>query len=306
MLASLHASLPHLRRAELAVAQVVLAAPDAVVGDSIAQLAAKAEVSEPTVVRFCRAVGFAGFQDFKLRLAQHLAASAARAQVADGALALVRDLSPDDSVSSAAEKVMNRSIDALVRLRDTLDATALERAARRLTQAGRVEIVGVGASGSVAIDAHHKLFRLLPSVAASSDAHLQTMAAATLGPNDVLLTISKTGTSAEILDAATIARDGGACVIAITSARAPLAALADLLLAVEVDEDTAVHTPMASRLAQLALVDALTVAVGLLSPPETNQRLARIKAALRGRHRMAVVPPAAQPLANLLPAKDAP
>lgn len=287
MLPNLHASLPSLRRAELAVAQVVLAQPDAVVGDSIAQLAAKAEVSEPTVVRFCRAVGCTGFQDFKLRLAQHLAASAARAQAATNAgLALVRDLAPTDSVASATEKVMDRSIGALVRLRDTLDAVALEQAARRLIAAQRVEIIGVGASGSVAVDAHHKLFRLLPSVAASLDAHMQTAAAATLGPGDVMLTISKTGTSAEILDAAIIAREGGACVIAITAARGPLAKLADVLLAVEVDEDTAVHTPMASRLAQLALVDALTVAVGLLSPPETNQRLARIKTALRGRHRI--------------------
>ena len=287
MLATIEASLDRLRRAEVAVARVVLAAPDAVVADSIGQLAAKAGVSEPTVLRFCRAAGFEGFQDFKLRLAQHLAATAARAQAARGPVALVRDLSPDDSVGSAAEKVLNRAIDALARLRDRLDSAALERAARRLVAAGRVEIVGVGASGAVAQDAHHKLFRLLPAVAAASDSHLQAMAAATLGPGDLLLAISKTGTSAEILDAAAIARDGGATVIALTAAGTPLAALADTLLAVEVDEDTAVHTPMASRLAQLALIDALTVAVGLLSPPGLNQRLARIKAALRGRHRAA-------------------
>lgn len=285
MLATIQASLDTLRRAEIAVARVVLAAPDAVVEDSIAQLAAKAGVSEPTVLRFCRAAGFTGYQDFKLRLAQHLAASAARAQAARGSVTLARDLTPGDSVGGAAEKVLNRSIDALVRLRDTLDPAALERAARALLKAGRVQIIGVGASGAVAQDAHHKLFRLLPSVAAASDAHIQAMAAATLGPDDALLAISKTGTSVEILDAAAIARDGGAHLIAITGAGTPLAALSDTLLVVDVDEDTAVHTPMASRLAQLALLDALTVAVGLLSPPELNRRLSRIKAALRGRHR---------------------
>ncbi|CAO3427311.1 MurR/RpiR family transcriptional regulator [Azospirillum doebereinerae] len=285
MLAAIEASLGHLRRAETAVARVVLAAPDAVLGDSIGQLAAKAGVSEPTVLRFCRAAGFAGFQDFKLRLAQHLAATAARAQAARGTVALARDLAPGDSVGGAAEKVLNRAIDALTRLRDTLDPAALERAARALVKAGRVEIVGVGASGAVAQDAHHKLFRLLHAVAAPSDAHVQAMMAATLGPGDVMLAVSKTGTSGEILETVAIAREGGATVIAITGAGTPLAALAGTLLVVDVDEDTAVHTPMASRLAQLALIDALTVAVGLLSPPELNQRLARIKAALRGRHR---------------------
>ncbi|MCG5241548.1 SIS domain-containing protein [Azospirillum doebereinerae] len=296
MLAAIEASLGHLRRAETAVARVVLAAPDAVLGDSIGQLAAKAGVSEPTVLRFCRAAGFAGFQDFKLRLAQHLAATAARAQAARGTVALARDLEPGDSVGGAAEKVLNRAIDALTRLRDTLDPAALERAARALVKAGRVEIVGMGASGAVAQDAYHKLFRLLRSVAASSDAHLQAMAAATLGPGDVMLAISKTGTSKEILEAAAIAREGGATVIAITGAGTPLAALAGTLLVVDVDEDTAVHTPMASRLAQLALIDALTVAVGLLSPPDLNQRLARIKAALRGRHRTGDATPPARHL----------
>ncbi|MBP2229566.1 RpiR family carbohydrate utilization transcriptional regulator [Azospirillum agricola] len=285
MLAAIEASLDRLRRAEIAVARVVLAAPDAVLEDSIGQLAAKAGVSEPTVLRFCRAAGFSGFQDFKLRLAQHLAASAAREEARLAPVTLARDLSPGDSVGGAAAKVLNRAIDALARLRDTLDPAALERAARALLTAGRVEIVGVGASGAVAQDAHHKLFRLLPAVAASSDAHIQAMAAATLGPGDVLLAISKTGTSREILDSAAIAREGGATLVAITGAGTPLAALCDTLLVVDVDEDTAVHTPMASRLAQLALVDALTVAVGLLSPPGLNHRLSRIKAALRGRHR---------------------
>lgn len=302
MLAAIQASLARLRRAESAVARVVLAAPEAVLADSIGQLAAKAGVSEPTVLRFCRACGFAGYQEFKLRLAQHLAAAdvraeTARAEAARGTPTLARDLAPDDSVGRAAEKILNRSIDALTRLRDTLDPAALERAAGTLARAGRVEIVGVGASGAVARDAHHKLFRLLPSVSAASDAHLQAMAAATLGPGDALLAISKTGTSAEVLDAAAIAREGGAALVAVTAPATPLAALADTLLVVEVDEDTAVHTPMASRLAQLALLDALTVAVGLLAPPDLHRRLSRIKAALRGRHRSGE--PAAPPAHSL-------
>ncbi len=119
------------------------------------------------------------------------------------------------------------------------------------------------------------------------------MAAAALGPGDALLALSKTGTSDEILTAAAIAREGGATVIAITGTGTPLAQRADTLLVVDVDEDTAVHTPMASRLAQLALIDALTVAVGLLAPPGSNRRLARIKAALRGRHRTGDAPSAA-------------
>ncbi|PWC74845.1 SIS domain-containing protein [Azospirillum sp. TSH64] len=285
MLDSIASSLDSLRRAEAAVARSVLADPGAAVRDSLAQLAGKAGVSEPSVLRFCRSAGFGGFQEFKIALAQHLAASAAREEAGDRPTPLVRDLSPGDSVASAAEKVLNRSIDALVRLRGRLDALALEKAAGVLARARRVQIVGVGASGAVALDAHHKLFRLLPQVTASTDAHLQAMAAATLGPGDALLAISKTGTSDEIFDVAAIARDGGATVIAITASATPLAERADIRLTVDVDEDTAVHTPMASRLAQLALIDVLTVAVGLQAPPGLDRRLARIKAVLAGHHR---------------------
>ncbi|MBP2303353.1 MurR/RpiR family transcriptional regulator [Azospirillum picis] len=296
MLDTIASSLDRLRRAEAAVARTVLADPEATVRDSLAQLAARAGVSEPSVLRFCRSSGFDGFQDFKIGLARHLAASAVLEQAAERPAPLVRDLAPGDSVASATEKVLNRAIDALVRLRSRLDATTLERAAAALAHAARVQIVGAGASGAVALDAHHKLFRLLPQVAASSDAHLQAMAAATLGPGDVLLAISKTGTSAEILDAAAIARDGGATVIAITASATPLAERADIRLTVDVDEDTAVHTPMASRLAQLALVDALTVAVGLQAPPGLDRRLSRIKAVLAGHHRAPVRPAAASTL----------
>ncbi|AWK89041.1 MurR/RpiR family transcriptional regulator [Azospirillum thermophilum] len=284
MLSAIRSATDQLRRAELAVARVVLAAPASVLNDSIAQLAARAGVSEPTVLRFCRAVGFTGFQDFKLKLAQDLAATAARAEATRESVALARDLSPDDSVGSAAEKVLNRAIDALLRVRDGLDATALERAARAMIGARRVEIFGVGASGSVAQDAHHKMFRLLPAVSASSDPHIQAMAAATLGPGDVAVALSKTGTSVEILNAVAVARSAGATVVAITAPGSDLARAADIVLAVEVDEDTAIHTPMASRLAQLAVLDALAVGIGLLSPPDLNERLGRIKAVLRERH----------------------
>ncbi|PWC96285.1 SIS domain-containing protein [Azospirillum sp. TSO5] len=286
MLDTIASSLDSLRRAEAAVARTVLADPEAAVRDSLAQLAGKAGVSEPSVLRFCRSAGFGGFQEFKISLAQHLAASAVREEVGDRPTPLVRDLTPGDSVASAAEKVLNRSIDALVRLRSRLDSMALEKAAGVLARARRVQIVGVGASGAVALDAHHKLFRLLPQVTASTDAHLQAMAAATLGPGDALLAISKTGTSDEIFDVAAIARDGGATVIAITASATPLAERADIRLTVDVDEDTAVHTPMASRLAQLALIDVLTVAVGLQAPPGLDRRLARIKAVLAGHHRV--------------------
>ncbi|ANC92762.1 MurR/RpiR family transcriptional regulator [Azospirillum humicireducens] len=304
MLDMIASSLDRLRRAEAAVARTVLAAPHAAVRASLAQLAGKAGVSEPSVLRFCRTAGFGGFHEFKIALAQHLAASAAREEAGDRPTPLVRDLTPGDSVASATEKVLNRSIDALVRLRGRLDTTALERAAGVLARAQRVQIVGVGASGTVALDAHHKLFRLLPQVAASTDAHLQAMAAATLGPGDALLAISKTGTSDEIFDVAAIARDGGATVIAITASATPLAERADIRLTVDVDEDTAVHTPMASRLAQLALIDALTVAVGLQAPPGLDRRLARIKAVLAGHHRVPDRPASGAPSLSQFPQKS--
>jgi RpiR family carbohydrate utilization transcriptional regulator len=275
MRARIEAAWEALSPAERQVAEAVLADPDAAMRGTVATLARSAGVSDPTVIRFCRALGLDGFAGLRIALAQGEGrASPPR---------LHRRVAPGQPVPLAAQAVLDGAIAELERLRATLDTAAIERAALALVGAARVEIWGFGASAAVADDAAHKLFRVGRGVVARSDPHMQAMAAATLDGNAVVLAISHTGRSRELVENVALAAANGAVVVAITAAASPLAERAAIVLAAAVDEDTSVFTPMLSRLVHLVLVDMLAVGAALLSPPAIADRLARMKAALADR-----------------------
>lgn len=265
------AAMDRLSPSERRVAQIVTADPRAAMEGTVAMLARAAGVSEPTVVRFCRSLGLDGFGELRLALAREDGHSPRQHRRIDGAT----------RPAVAAGAVFDAAIAALAEARGELDGGAIERAALALLRAARVEIWGFGASAAVAADMAHKLFRVCRGVVARDDPHMQAMAATTLDAEDVALCISHTGRSRAILESAHLARQQGAMVIALTAPDSPLALEASLVLAARVEEDTEAYTPMVSRLVHLALGDALTVAVELLSPPSAAGRLARIKAALR-------------------------
>ncbi|HCW95620.1 MAG TPA: transcriptional regulator, partial [Pseudomonas sp.] len=151
-----------LRKSELKVADHVLLDPAAVMHSSMADLAHTVGVSEPTIVRFCRAIGCLGFQDLKLKLAQSLAAGASFGQFS---------ISEQDAIGDISQKIFDTTLHTLMDVRERLDPQALERAVAAIARAERVEFYGFGASGAVATDAQHKFFRLLLSAAAYSDPH---------------------------------------------------------------------------------------------------------------------------------------
>lgn len=280
MRAKIAAAWERLSPAERRVADTVLADPEAAMHGTVASLASAAGVSDPTVIRFCRALGLDGFSGLRISLAQEdRHAPSPR---------LHRQVAPGQPVSAAAEAVLDSAIAELERLRAALDAAAIDRAALALVRAARIEIWGFGASAAVAEDAAHKLFRLGRGVVARSDPHMQAMAAATLDGASVVLAISHTGRSRELIDNVALAAGNGAVVIAITASPSPLADAAAIVLAAPVEEDTSIFTPMLSRLVHLALVDMLAVGAALLSPPAIAEKLARMKAALSGRR----LPPA--------------
>ena len=266
------AMLHRLSPAERKVADIVAADPPATMAATVASLAKAAGVSEPTVVRFCRSLGLDGFADLRMSLARAEGVGAPR---------LHRRIGPGTPVPEAAGAVIDHAIAALTELRQTLDAPAIERGALALVRASRVEIWGFGASAAVAEDLAHKLFRVCRGVVARADPHMQAMAAATLDGDSVVLCISHTGRTRELVEVAALAAQSGATVLAITRPASPLAAIATLLVPCEVAENTDLHTPMVSRIAHLVLGDALAVAAALLSPPAAEERLARMKAALR-------------------------
>lgn len=261
-----------LSQSERKVARVVLARPDSVIHSTLAALAHEAGVSEPTVVRFCRSVGCKGFQDFKVRLAQSVATPFPFADFA---------IAAGDSLAACATKIFTATVDTLLKVLNQLDLAATKRAVAALVKARKIEFYSFGASGNVALNAHHKFFRLGRPCSAYIDAHLQYMSAATLGPEDVVVAISHTGRTKELLESARLAKDSGATVIAITAPRSPLAAESSIVLPVDVPEDTDLYTPMTSRLAHLMLIDTLAVGLALRSGEEVSERLRRMKESLK-------------------------
>lgn len=256
---------------ERRVAELALERPEELIYASLAVVAGQAGVSEPTVVRFCRSVGCTGFQDFKLQLAQSMASHFPYADL---------PIDADAGVVDYATKVFDATLDTLVRLRRDLDVTAVERAVEHLTAARKIEFYGLGASGSVAQDAQHKFFRLPVPCVAYSDPHMQTMSAATLGREDVVVAISHTGRTRELLESVEVARRSGATILAVTSTGSPLAALADVAIGVDVPEDTDLYTPMTSRMAHLAVIDVLALGVALRGGRGTAERLRHMKESL--------------------------
>jgi RpiR family transcriptional regulator, carbohydrate utilization regulator len=260
--------------AEARVADAVLAAPAWIVQSALSAVAARARVSDPTVIRFCRSLGLDGYQTFRLRLAHSLGS---------GASFLHRDVDRNDSVADLAAKVFERAARTLRDVSGQLAPDRLEAAIALLAAARRIEFYGLGSSGIVAADARHKFFRLGLQAAAYADAHVQGMAAAMLAPRDVVVAISSTGRTIDLIASVELAREAGADVIAIAPPGSPLAQRCSVPLAIAVDEDTDIHTPMTTRLAQLTLIDALSIGVALRLGPQLAARLERARDSLRGK-----------------------
>jgi RpiR family transcriptional regulator, carbohydrate utilization regulator len=260
--------------AERRVAELIVARPHEILGLPLATMAAFAKVSEPTVIRCCRSLGCSGFSDFKLRLAHSLAS---------GHSFVHADVRPEDSVAEMTAKVFNKAASTLLQVRGQLDPARLERAIGLLSAARRVEFYGLGSSGIVAADAQHKFFRLGLPAAAYSDAHVHGMAATMLKLGDVVVAISASGRTTDLLSSVDLARESGADVVGITALGAPLGARCTVAIEVVIDEDTDIYTPMTTRLVQLAIVDVLAVGVALRQGPQLLARLQRAKQSLHNK-----------------------
>lgn len=271
MLAKIKSARDSLRKSEQKVADVILAEPDASVQSSIQSLASQAKVSEPTVIRFCRALECVGFQEFKLKLAQDLASRGTF---------FFQDVSPGDSSKELSGKIIDSAIASLVHVKNQLNHVALDKAIQLFQECERVEFYGSGGSGVVAEDAQLKFFRLGKPAIAYSDPHIQHATAALLDSRSLVIAISASGRSADLLHTVEIAKEAQARVIAITATGSPLAAIVDIALTIDVQEDSDIFSPVKSRLAQIAVLDILAVGVAVKGGDELLQRLARARRAI--------------------------
>ncbi|MDB5765480.1 MAG: putative transcriptional regulator [Collimonas fungivorans] len=261
-----------LSKSEKKVALTILDNPQLALAENITALAKNALVSEPTVVRFCRAIGYEGWHDFKLKLAQSLAVALPGAN---------EMLAQDDIAADLVNKICSRSINTLLDLRNHLSADAIQKALDVLLKANKIEFYGQGTSGIVAADAQHKFFRSGVPTVAYSDPHIHSIAASLLQPGDAVVAISQRGGNAALLRSVQLARKGGADIIVLGPSGTPLAELATVLVPIDLSFNTDPYTPISARLAHLVVIDILAVGLALKRGPEFRKKMQNAQKALQ-------------------------
>tara|TARA_R100000687_G_scaffold83685_1_gene88759 strand:+ start:11848 stop:12717 length:870 start_codon:yes stop_codon:yes gene_type:complete len=264
---------PTLRKSDRKVADVLLEAPHRILNATVAETAELAEVSQPTVIRFCTAIGCDGFQDLKIRLAQSLAL---------GTPATHSAISDDDTPTEVAQKIFDYTITSLDWARHALDIEQMNAAVNLILKADHLEIFGFGASAIVAQDLQQKFPLLGIPCNATTDSHQQLMAASMMKRGSVAVAISNTGATRSITELARLAREQGAKVIAITGKTdSPLVHYSDVVITVETLDNTDLFTPTTSRIAALVVADVLSTLVARRLGKAHNERLTRMKRYLR-------------------------
>jgi RpiR family carbohydrate utilization transcriptional regulator len=278
MLDRIKASLPSLAPAEQRVGKLVLQDPRAFANLPVTELADRAHVSKPTVVRFCRSVGYDGLSDFKLKLA---------GSVSEGVPFIHRSVDADDKTTDVMVKVIDNTVAAFLKYRNDASASALDQAVKALAETHstgkRIEFYGVGNSGIVAQDAQHKFFRLGMNTIAYSDGHMQVMSASMLGQGDCVVVISNSGRTRDLMDACDIAKKRGATAIVITASGSPLASAGQIHLTADHPESYDRYSPMVSRLLHLLIIDILATTVALRIGETLQPALREMKNNLRNK-----------------------
>ncbi len=274
ILSTIQTSKSSLRKSEKKVAEYVLKHPEKVIKSSITSLAEKADTSEPTVIRFCRQIELSGFMDLKLKIAQCM----------PQARQSLENVDFDDSVPEVVNKIFHSAQETMSSTYRHLNMEDIEEAVDILSKAERIEFYGAGGSGVLACDAQHKFFRLGIPCIAYVDPHMQSMSAALLCERHVVIVFSHSGATTDTIESARIASSSGAKVIGIQGEeKTPLSKYCNIVLASNSEEVALRLAPMTSRLAQLAIVDALMVAVALKGGGRVNRNLEKVKQSLIGK-----------------------
>jgi DNA-binding MurR/RpiR family transcriptional regulator len=260
--------------AERRIAEYIIDNSDSFVDLPMKQLADAADVSEATLIRFCRRRGFEGLPDFRIALAKELAIERAF---------LREPTELADPLNAHIDTLAGAAFNSITAAKSAISPDNLQQAARLLLMARRIEIVGMGgASANTAAEAVNRLFRLGLAARHTPDGYQQRMIAATLGEQDVMLIISASGELGLVLDSARIAKEGGAKLIAITRPSSQLESLVDIALTFEMRELANLLTPSSSRYGHLFVLDMLATAVAHTIGPDVVRRLLRVKETISG------------------------
>lgn len=257
------------------LARVILEDVDLASRSAIADLASRADVSEPTVTRFCRTLGFEGMRDFKHKLAQIM--------VLGGPYLYPQPTEADDSQDRVANAIVGGAERAIALVRAHLSRDDITHLLPSLVAAKQVTVFGSGGVSSLgAIEMQTRLFRLGIPVVAQTDGQLQRMVAAISGPDHVIIAISVSGQVTSIIESIELARQYGVTTVAITKPGSPLAAKAEMVLPFLVPPDDYLYKPTPARYALLFIIDLIATAVAEHIGPDVLEKLRRVRVALSG------------------------
>ncbi|WP_260412608.1 MurR/RpiR family transcriptional regulator [Alkalihalobacillus sp. TS-13] len=247
---------------EKMIADYILNNPEHIIHSTISQIADDLQVAEATVFRFCKRIGFKGYQAMKIALAS---------EIVNPVKDIHETINETDNEKEVAQKIFRSNIRTLEETSHILEQEHYNRAVELIIGARKVEFYGNGGSGIVAMDAHHKFLRSGIQTAAYSDSHLQLMAASQLTDQDVIMFISHSGTNKDLLDVLEVAQQNRVKTIGITTlAKSPLGQKVDVPLYTTSEETDYRSEALASRIAQLSIIDALFVNV-MMKTKETSQ-----------------------------------
>ncbi|PSL48533.1 RpiR family transcriptional regulator [Salsuginibacillus halophilus] len=261
------------REKERKIADYILNHPEVIVHSTISEVAEEINVAEATVFRFCKRIGFKGYQAMKIALASE--------NVENEMTDIHETIQESDDERTVAERVFRSNIRSLEETLSVMENDYLQQAVQLISNAKRIEFYGNGGSGVIAHDAHHKFMRTGLQTASYSDSHFQVMAASQLTEEDTAVFISHSGTNRDILQALEIAKEHGAATIGITTlAKSPLSQGVDVPLYTVSTETEYRSEALASRLAQLSIIDALYVTVSMGRKELMQQSLTEIRKAI--------------------------
>lgn len=246
---------PTMAKSARRIADYILDQPEEVVGMSVTELSEATDVSEGSIINFCRGIGLSGFQQLKLSLAQ---------EIVQPVQFIHEDMLRDDDLETVSRKVFHSGMQALRDTLSVLDTGSLQDAVNAIRKAKRVEIYGIGSSAPIAEDTQYRMLRIGLDVRAVTDSHIQAISASRCDGDVATITISHSGATHETLAATRLAREAGATTIVITNfARSPIRAFADIVLTTMARETRFRTEAMTSRIAQLCVVDALIAGLAL-------------------------------------------
>jgi DNA-binding MurR/RpiR family transcriptional regulator len=267
VLARLQAVLPNLAPKARRIADYIVGNPSEVVHMSITEVAEATHASEGSIIGLCQQLGARGFQQLKIALARDLV---------QPVQFIHEDLFPEDDTAIVIEKIFHSNMQALRDTQRVLDAAALDRAAEAVIAARRVELYGVGSAAPIAEDANYRLLRIGIESKVVTDSHVQAISAALVTPDITVITISHSGSTHETLGTIRLAKEAGATTVCITNfGKSPILKYSDIVLHTMARETDFRTEAMTSRIAHLAIVDALIAAIALKTYDRAIATIAR-------------------------------